>query len=523
VEKKINNMTNLIKQKFGAEPNFRGTFPIIIIGLILIAILYVTNVVSIWSTIVMLVLWLVLIQGNLEVFLIAFIMAMIIRCFSIEVYKIPTGSMEPTLHGDYVDGDRIIADKFTLLFRKIKRFDVLLFRFPMDKTTNFIKRVVGLPDEELMIKRGDIYFRPKGTDKFIIAKKPLDTQESIWIEFGGYKWDGSETSLVKAWELPEGDSCKIEKGKVYLQGNNIISYKDSIKDKYPWYDGRHNVSDIKLSFRIKVDQNGGEISSTIKTPFGYFSLDLFPVLNGESPNLMWHFRAPPSDMIPRVNTLEHYLASGHPIKSLPIDVMIEPGKEYFIEILNFDGSIYIKINKKVVQQYDYITFLENSNVDRGYSNNQIILGIKKNTVQLWDFKIVRDIYYADDSYQSVLKENEPLVIPNNKYFVIGDNVPNSKDSRIWRLKKITLKNGKVVKCDAEPSYPGSYQDDGQIIKILRDKKTNRGGDIWGVNHTINRADLDSIDEEAAPFIDVDEIFGEALFVYWPLLRVKFIR
>jgi signal peptidase I len=454
-------------------------------------------------------------------------MAMIIRCFSIEVYKIPTGSMEPTLHGDYENGDRVIADKFTLLFMPIKRFDVLLFRFPLDKSTNFIKRIVGLPNEELMIKRGDLYSRPKGTDKFVIAKKPLKTQESIWIPFYN-KWNGSEEQLTETWELseekyyPSGSEHKIQNGKLYLQGDNLIRYKYSIRDKYDWSSGKHEVSDIKFSFRVRAEQNGGEIGSTIKTPCGNFTLRLYPQqiqpINSQSS------MASNNVLPPCSNVLEHYIASGNSIKSLPIDMKVEPGKDYFVEILNFDGSIYVKINKKLIQQYDYITFLEeNDRPDKDYSFNQVSLEVKKNSVELWDFKIDRDIYYASDyDSRSILKENEPLVIPDGKYVAIGDNIPNSKDSRIWRMRTITLKNGKVIKCDAEPSSD-SYQDSGRMIRVLRDKRTNRGGDIWGMSHVTNKDDVVSNDVEPYPFVSSNEIFGRALLIYWPLPRLKFIR
>ncbi|MEK7448031.1 MAG: signal peptidase I, partial [Planctomycetota bacterium] len=114
-------------------------------------------------------------RNNLEIFAIAFMLAMIIRCFCIEVFKIPTGSMEPTLLGSDLDGDRIIANKFYTLFSPVKRYDVILFKYPLNRTVNFIKRVVGLPDEEIMVYEGDIYYRPGGqAGEFQLAKKPLD-------------------------------------------------------------------------------------------------------------------------------------------------------------------------------------------------------------------------------------------------------------------------------------------------------------------------------------------------------------
>ena len=100
---------------------------------------------------------------------------------------------------------------------------------------------------------------------------------------------------------------------------------------------------------------------------------------------------------------------------------------------------------------------------------------------------------------------------------------HSKDSRVWKVRNITLKDGTIIKCDAEPSFADTYRDDGNIIRIRRNKSDNRGGDIWGMNQIINKSDVISNNVENSPFISADEIFGRALFVYWPLKRAKLIK
>jgi len=498
----------------------RGTI-LAVMGITLL-VLYFAKYISLGNAAIIAIILLFLTQGNAEVFLVAFILAMIIRCFCIEVYKIPTGSMEPTLHGDYNDGDRIIANKFGILFNPIKRYDVFLFKFPLDKSTSFIKRVVGLPNEELMVKQGDLYARAKGTDKFLIAKKPLRIQESIWLP--AYQWNGKQDEFMESWSVPQDTSYKIENGVLELQNGGVIGYKETIRDEYGKNPGRYTIGDIKLSFKIRAEKSGGEIYTTIRTNAGSFTLHLFPQplqpANSDSPNLTWHFRSPPSDIFPYPCSLEYYTPSTTSFRTMP-DVKIEPNKDHLIEILNFDGTIYIKIDGKEALKYDYIVSLEDTDPDEYIRSNQIELGVKKYPATLGDIKIWRDLYYYDTS--GILKENKPLVIPEGKYFAIGDNIPNSKDSRLWRMRKITLKDGTIIKCDAEPSSADIYQEDGDIIRIKRNKQNNRGGDIWGMDRVINRTDIVSNDVENAPFIDADEIFGRALFVYWPINRLKLIR
>jgi len=86
------------------------------------------------------------VKENIEAIIVAFIMALVIRCFCIEVFKIPSSSMEPTLLGDLSDthplnacpfkdehgspgGDRIMVTKYYYGFSSIERYDVVVNRF----------------------------------------------------------------------------------------------------------------------------------------------------------------------------------------------------------------------------------------------------------------------------------------------------------------------------------------------------------------------------------------------------------
>ena len=85
----------------------------------------------------------------------AVVMALLLKFFIVEAYKIPTGSMQPTLIGDERSGvkDRILVDKLSYVLREPRRWEVAVFRYPLDRSKNFVKRIVGVGPEDFRIER----------------------------------------------------------------------------------------------------------------------------------------------------------------------------------------------------------------------------------------------------------------------------------------------------------------------------------------------------------------------------------
>lgn len=87
-----------------------------------------------------------------EPFLIAAVIAVFIRTFLLGPYKIPTGSMRPTL----LEGDRIFVDKISLRFRPPKRGEIIVFKYPVDPKKDFVKRLIAFGGEEIEIRDGSV-------------------------------------------------------------------------------------------------------------------------------------------------------------------------------------------------------------------------------------------------------------------------------------------------------------------------------------------------------------------------------
>jgi len=104
-----------------------------------------------------------------EAFTYAVILALIIRTFVVQAFKIPSGSMIPTLLiGDHILVNKFIygikipfTDKKILSFKEPQRGDIIVFKYPGDEKRDFIKRVIGLPGETIEIKDKQVFINGK--------------------------------------------------------------------------------------------------------------------------------------------------------------------------------------------------------------------------------------------------------------------------------------------------------------------------------------------------------------------------
>ncbi len=115
----------------------------------------------------------------IETILFALIMALIIRAFFIQVFWIPSGSMERTLD----IGDRIVVNKVVYHFRHPKRFEIIVFRaVPAmgEEKKDLIKRVIGLPSETLEIKDGIVSINGKPVEE------PADMKQTMNQDYANF-------------------------------------------------------------------------------------------------------------------------------------------------------------------------------------------------------------------------------------------------------------------------------------------------------------------------------------------------
>ncbi len=169
---------------------------------------------------------------------IAVLLALVIKYLLIEVFVIPSGSMEPTLHGRPDGGDRVLCTKVNYKWRPPRRWEIFVFEYPADQAEtyspygdhskyrdqNFIKRCVGLPGDRLAIARGDIYTQ-KTDGTWERQVKPHAVQESLWIpvyeesfddldadEFQAF-WEASGRTGADTFTVTPDDALRIRAGE----------------------------------------------------------------------------------------------------------------------------------------------------------------------------------------------------------------------------------------------------------------------------------------------------------------------
>jgi signal peptidase I len=182
----------------------------------------------------------------LEAIVTAFILALIIRAYVVQAYKIPSGSMIPTL----VIGDHILVNKFIygtnipftheeiLVFDDPERGDIIVFEYPRNPERDFIKRIIGVGGDKIEIKDKKIFINgepmddPWGSFTDPTIRKQRDNFGPIVVPEGKYfvmgdNRDNSHDS--RFWGFVSRDQIKGEAFIIYFSWNSKGELFDKIR------------------------------------------------------------------------------------------------------------------------------------------------------------------------------------------------------------------------------------------------------------------------------------------------------
>ena len=102
----------------------------------------------------------------IQFLVISFVLVFGLRTFVAQPFIVSGSSMDPT----FEDGQYLIVDEITYRFREPERGEVIIFRYPKDPSKFFIKRVVGLPGETILIQKGKVSI--KEDEETVVLEEP---------------------------------------------------------------------------------------------------------------------------------------------------------------------------------------------------------------------------------------------------------------------------------------------------------------------------------------------------------------
>ena len=532
------------------------------------------------------------VRETIESIVIAIILALLFRTYEAEAFIIPTGSMAPTLQGQHMDincekcglryrtgatdenstvpsefqdpvshthcpicnyemrmrrngpkkqldhnsnnGDRILVNKFIYDFSEPQRFDVIVFKNPNNGKQNYIKRLIGLPGERLLIENGDIYtiddnnrrqIVRKPEDKVRVLLQLVDDTHHIPEEMEQANWPlrwNQWAQATKAWStqkengnpeyfLAPTDSMnwltyrhlrpEVEDWADFENGDQNLSPRrllgQLITDYYAYNDaiqsrkgaagavpGAHWVGDLALEAELQVNSDSG-IAAFRLVEGGTEFVCRIDVATGEARIECENDKVTFEDR------------DGEPVDTPTATTRMKGKGKYKILFANLDDKLYMWINNRLVP-FDASAFTRDelpvpkwstSNAGDaeplGVGGQEIDMVVKR-------LKVKRDIYYTSAGGTDRLSDTE---IRSENSISFHTLYKYYKDPTSWSSDE-AIHYFTLGKQQTDPMF---YLEDDQFLPMGDNSPQSQDGRIWSGERYLHR----------------DYMLGRAMLIYWP--------
>jgi signal peptidase I len=407
----------------------------------------------------------------LETTLLALCALLLIRALGTEPYGVPTGSMAPTLlghhkavvcprcgypvrvgaGGDPADahavhaagaacpncgspdlgldrapvcrGDHLLVNKSVYDWRTPRRWEMAIFTSPVDDTKVFVKRVVGLPGESVEVRAGDVYIDHE------LARKTLTELKALRVPVFDNNYQPADGWAARWLAQPDRDPVPQGGPRLRLETEGAADYQwlvyrhtfaatdkaRPVFDEYA-YNGSdptrppEPVHDFMIECDLEVRTGNGWLAVGLDDG-GNEILAEFPVGSLRDGT---HLSERPADG-----------SGGEPTVYRTAPTFgLTPGKTYHVEFAFADRRASLAVDgRQLFAPLDRPAVARRADVVRPAR-----IGARGVELGVHNFRLFRDVHYTSAGRHAV---QAPVRLGAGQYFVLGDNSPNSDDSRFW--------------------------------------------------------------------------------------------